>query len=448
MKTRNKTTRLILLEANEINFDIVKLYTEQEPGKYPMLEKLMGYHQLRTISEEKYHELEPWIQWVSVHTGKTYDEHRIFRLGDVVGSCAEQIFEVLEKSGIKVGSISAMNAENKLERPAYFIPDPWTNTKSDDSFWSKLLSKAISQTVNDNAQGKITPTSFVALLLGFIRFAKVRHYGIYFNLAISSVNAQWRKALFLDLLIHDIHTGLHAIKLPGFSTVFINAGAHIQHHYLFNSKPIKSSLKIKNPDWYVNEDIDPFAEMLYIYDKIIGDYLVLKNSEFILCTGLSQKPYDRVKYYYRLKDHAAFLLKIGINFLNVTPRMTRDFLVEFSSIEDAAESEKTLRDVTVSSDGMPFFGLIDNRGKSLFLTLTYPNEINHENDSIVVGGSTYKILNDIAFVAIKNGMHQGDGFAYFSPGVSLYAPPDKSHVKEIFNTIKCFFLSSNETVGG
>jgi len=45
----------------------------------------------RTLSEEVYEHIEPWIQWVSVHTGKSYAEHKVFRLGDAPGSGLEQI---------------------------------------------------------------------------------------------------------------------------------------------------------------------------------------------------------------------------------------------------------------------------------------------------------------------------------------------------------------------
>ena len=71
--------KLILLELNEINFDFVKEYIASG-------EKLLGFKKLldgnfiHTISEEKYEHLEPWIQWVSVHTGKKYTDHKIFRL--------------------------------------------------------------------------------------------------------------------------------------------------------------------------------------------------------------------------------------------------------------------------------------------------------------------------------------------------------------------------------
>ena len=132
-------------------FGIIK-FIENSPEKYPALKSILGGKKIYTHAEAPYENLEPWIQWPSVHTGLTYEEHKIFRLGDIVHSTAPQLFEILEQHGVCVGAISAMNADNRLKSPAYFIPDPWTKTPTDGSFYSGLLSKAVAQTVNDNAQ--------------------------------------------------------------------------------------------------------------------------------------------------------------------------------------------------------------------------------------------------------------------------------------------------------
>ncbi len=430
--------KLILLELNEVNFDVVKCYLEKSPGKYPWLEKLTKCANIRTSAEEKYEELEPWIQWVSVHTGLSFDDHRVYRLGDIVGSKVPQFFEVLESQGLIVGGISAMNAENRLKHPAYFIPDPWTKTPTDGCFWSEALAQAVGQAVNDNAQSKITVKSAVALLLGLLRFAKVRHYGLYMKLALNSRKASWRKALLLDLLLHDVHLALMASRKTDFSTVFLNAGAHIQHHYFFNAVPVKQTTHLRNPIWYLPETEDPFADMLEVYDTIIGEYLALKDAEIMVVTGLAQKPYDRIKYYWRLKDHAGFLKAVGIKYRTVMPRMTRDFLIEFDSPDQAVEAQEKLIQMVVTSDGEPLFGEIDNRGASLFVTLTYPHEI-ADDASVLLDGAAVRIKQYTTFVAIKNGMHQTEGFAFFSPGAARFLPAEHSHVKEIHSAVVGYF---------
>ena len=202
----NKT--LILIQLNEINFDIVQKYIELFPKRFDGFKRLIDGLYSDTLSEEIYEHLEPWIQWVSVHTGKTYNQHKVFRLGDIVNSKEDQIFELIENRGYKVGAISPMNARNALKDPSYFIPDPWTKTKSDNSKWSRMLSSAITQVVNDNSKAKLTLKSGIILFIGLIRFAQFKHYGLYISNIFKSLNAPWRKALVLDLFLHDIHLNL------------------------------------------------------------------------------------------------------------------------------------------------------------------------------------------------------------------------------------------------
>jgi len=84
--------RLILLELNEINFDIVQKYTDSHETRFPSLKKLLAGPHIRTSCEKQYEELEPWIQWASVHTGKEFKEHGIFRLGDIVTKSEFKIY--------------------------------------------------------------------------------------------------------------------------------------------------------------------------------------------------------------------------------------------------------------------------------------------------------------------------------------------------------------------
>jgi hypothetical protein len=429
---------LILLELNEINFDVVERYLAENSNRFPALKKLLAGARIRTSCEKHYEELEPWIQWASVHTGKTYAEHGVFRLGDMVGSKIPQIFEQLESTGLKVGAISAMNAENRLRQPAYFIPDPWTQTSADSSWWSQALGKAVSQAVNDNAQARITPKSALQLVFGLLRFARVVHYQKYLSLVLQIRGKPWLKALVLDLLLHDVHWSMFNSKRPNFSTLFLNAGAHIQHHYFFNAAPLRKDSLNKNPAWYVPEKADPLADVLGLYDMIVGEYFERNDTDVVLATGLAQKPYDRVRFYYRLNTHADFLCGLGITFSGVFPRMTRDFLIEFEDARQARAAQDVLAGVRVVGGDEPLFGEIDNRGNSLFVTLTYPHEVTAQTQ-YQVGNRKAALLPEVSFVAIKNGMHQEEGFAFFTEGAARYAPADKSHVANLGAAIMCYF---------
>ena len=100
--------KLLFVELNEINFDVLKKYIDHG-YKFSHLSKLLTFKNINTLCEEKYEHLEPWIQWHSIHTGKSFDEHKIFRLGDGCKSQFESLHKKLENLGHKVGAISPMN---------------------------------------------------------------------------------------------------------------------------------------------------------------------------------------------------------------------------------------------------------------------------------------------------------------------------------------------------
>ena len=435
--------RLILVQLNELSFDVVQRYVEQLGLK--SFAALMSGHFITTEAEPTYDLLEPWIQWPSVYTGQDAAEHGLTRLGDAIGHASPQIFETLEQRGVNVGCVAAFSAENRLQHAAYFIPDPWTATPSDNAWWSRVLSAAISQLVNDNSKQRVTLLSLLHLTLGVIRFARPRHYDLYLRLAATAGAAPWRKALFLDVLLHDMHWRLFHAKGAQFSTVFLNAGAHIQHHYFRNARACPQN-GMANPVSYVAAHHDPIAEMLCVYDRLMADYLSLPaqggspqhSTAVIIATGLSQQPYDREKYYWRLRDHSQFLNAVGVVHRRVLPRMSRDFLIEFNSLQDAAQAVQILSRLHVMPSGDALFGVIENRIDSVFATLTYPHDITSQH--MVAGGvKRIALAPEVALVALKNGMHRSQGHAYFSPGAAAFAPEAGSHVKNLHQSIRAFF---------
>jgi hypothetical protein len=425
--------KLIFVQLNEINFDVVRQYAERH--HLPSLsELLLSFRAMETYAESKYTELEPWIQWVSAQTGKTYSEHGVFRLGDIVNNNLPQVFELLEKRGLRVGALSPMNARNELKNPAYFVPDPWTNTPSDASSFSKRFTRMLRQTVNDNAQQKISLSSLATLGESIVRSFDGRGTAQLLRLIGRSRKQPWHKALVLDQLLHLVHLMLMRKSRPDVSFVFFNAGAHIQHHYFLNSEFAGS--RSRNPDWYVDPKADPVLDMLRAYDHILEDYVKATRSgtRLIVATGLTQVPYDRVKFYYRLKDHASFLGQLGVKFSEVLPRMTRDFEIAFDDATHAAACRRTLEGMRLKRDGTPLFGEIEDRGTSLFVTLTYPNEIHPDDVALVEGsGELAGFGRQVAFVAIKNGMHSGKGFAFLSPQAPNSLPAHPVHVRALFD---------------
>ena len=299
-------TKLAVLELNELNFATLQGY--MAGGEMPHFRRFFERHgYCETTSEVRYAELEPWIQWVTAHTGKSFAEHGIFRLGDAVASGVPQIWEQLEaEHGVRAGAVSPMNAANRLRNAAFFVPDPWTPTATTGSWLLRGLSNAISQAVNENATGRITPQSLVFLALGVLRYARLANYGVYLKLVLGLGGRRWNKVSFLDLFLSDVFVKLTRAKKPEFCTLFINGAAHLQHHYLLNSPVIASDNG--NPSWYVKPDADPLGDIYRAYDLILGSVVrALPDYRIMLVTGLHQDPCPSPIFYWRPRDHAGML---------------------------------------------------------------------------------------------------------------------------------------------
>jgi hypothetical protein len=428
------SNKLTLIELNEVNFDFVERYVVDNPKKYTGFEKLFKLRKVITYSETQCHLLEPWIQWVSVHTGKEYSEHKIFRLGDAVDSKIPQIFELVEAKGFSVGVVSAMNAVNKLIPSSFFIPDPWTNTESDQSTFSKLFTQALRQSVNDNAKNTISPKTYLVLLYAFLTRTTLKSWPLYLKLFYNR-KKRWNKALFLDLLIVDVFLHSTNKKAINFSTIFLNSFAHIQHHYFLNSKYYEGSLK--NSNQYLDSNDDPFEEAVVVFDRIIEKIFSLIDGRKLFVTGLRQVPVDKPVNYFRLKDHANFLRIIGIKNFLVEPRMTRDFKISFENPEDKVNAIKILN--SLEFDRQKVFNEIDDRGDSLFVVLTYANSLS-PSDFIQYHGVQIKLSDHFVFVASKNGRHDGAGYVFTDMPPEYFAVSEASiHVKNVGREALKFF---------
>ena len=185
---------LILLELNEINFDIAKLYIKQ--GKsLPGFKRVMEGNFISTFSENEYDKIEPWIQWASIHTGKTFEEHRLFRLGDIEKSNVKQIFEHVESKGFSVGAISPMNTKNNLTQTCYFVPSLDKNIYR-RNFFKQNNSSCFITTVNDNSKEKNLHKIFFIFLIACLTCLKLKDLISLFIYGISCLKLKHRRVYF------------------------------------------------------------------------------------------------------------------------------------------------------------------------------------------------------------------------------------------------------------
>jgi hypothetical protein len=398
---------VISLELNELNFHYIEGFVAA--GKLPNFARILARCQVtRTIAEKEYPNLEPWIQWPTVYSGLAYEEHGVFRLGDVVGKNHPQIWEELESRGLKVGAISPMNAANRCRNPAFFLPDPWTVTPMTADPRTGKLWKLVAGIVNANASEDLGFASvgrqLAPLAMGYVRAASASRY---MRIVVKALSYKWAKAAFLDALLFDVAMTLIDRDKPDFVSLFMNAGAHIQHHHTWDSKAYEG--EHANPGWYskaAENGEDPLLFIYEVYDEILGELARKPEHHVLITTGLSQVPNPREHYQYRIVDFPGFMARLGIVGASTEPRMSRDFLLEFQTREAAETAIARLSTARIGA--VPMFR-IEDRGLTLFCQVSYigrPDGL----AAAAIADTPLDASEDLVLVSIENAIHQTVGY--------------------------------------
>ena len=248
----NKEKSKLILQFNEANFDIIYKYVQKY--QFHSLKKFLNRSkEIYTTSEEKYENLEPWIQWYSFYSGKEYDKHGIYHLGDCLKKHHNLFSEQEAIKGKSVGVFGSMNMPPSKYYNIY-IPDPWTNAKSDNSLSSRIVSSTMRQIINSNIKLNISLQHILGLCL-LIGFPKSI---IDIKMIFKSLLYFFTKSRENLASIFDYFFVKHSIKRIldenlDLSLIFLNGFAHVQHHYFLSSEFVNG----KNPYWYVKKGNDP-----------------------------------------------------------------------------------------------------------------------------------------------------------------------------------------------
>lgn len=442
---------LMCLQLNELNFPFIADYAQR--GLLPNFKKFFDRHGfVETVSEHEHRLANPWIQWPTVHTGLDYADHTVFRLGDIVKTDHPDIYEVLEENGVKVAALSAFNAANRTKHAAFFVPDPWTDTRVDAPQSVRRINDAFRQVTDDYAQNKISLKSVFNLATGGASNLKWTRLPDYLGETAKFVGGKkWMRAVVGDRLLADAFLTQIKKHKPGFSTLFLNGGAHLQHHYMFSSSSYRGERS--NPEWIVKSGNDPLLDALKLYDQVLGDLVAyassLPNGRVVMLTGLHQEPHERETLYYRLKDETEVLRELGIEFESSYRLMTEDFVLVFRDAAAAALAEQQIMEIE-SFDTDPIFYRetgdeevrtsttfhrifhIENRGKDLYVQLRPAARAIPETMKVRRGNVVVEDFGRRAdFAQYKNTHHHGIGY-YSDSAFKAGQLPKRFPLRDVF----------------
>lgn len=426
--------RVMMLEFNELSPLLMNRFMAE--GNLPNFQRLHDESQVYvTEAAERGWELNPWVQWVTVHSGLDYRCHGITELDEGGDLKAKRVWDVVSEAGLPVWVCGSMNVAYHAPLNGLMMPDPWTTKIAPQPDTLQPFFRFVQQNVLDHSKDSVPLAradylSFLKFMLGHgLSFRTVK--AILQQLLSERSHDQdqhWKRAVLLDKLQFDVFSWYYRKTQPHFSTFFSNSTAHYQHYYWREMEPDLFKIRPTDEQRSTHE-----AAILFGYqemDKMIARFLKLAGPETIVvfATAISQQPclaYEEQggKVIYRPRELAQLMKFADITEPHtVAPVMAEVFNVHLRSEKDAESVEAKLR--ALQADGR--LAMQVQRKGTVVNAKCLLNEQLDAGTTISRNGSSQVVpFFDLFYQIedIKSGMHHPDGMFWIRM-------PDKRHRRE------------------
>jgi len=367
--------RVILLEFNELTPALLDRFIAD--GKLPNFRRFREQSTAWiTEAEEREPYLEPWIQWVTVHSGLNYADHGVFHLNEGHKLRAQQIWDVVSDRGGSVWVCGSMNVRHDDRLRGCVLPDPWNTHVKPNPVALEPFFRFVQQNVLEHTNDQVPlQTRDYARFLGFLAahgLSAPTVSAVARQLASERFGgSRWRRAALLDKFQFDVFRWYFRTHRPTLSTFFLNSTAHYQHAYW----------DAMEPELFGRQDAgrergDQAEAILYGYqqmDTLIGRFLRLagKHTTLVLATAMSQEPWighdnHGGGSFYRPRDFHTVTALAGIGSSpRISPVMTEQFFLEFGSEPEAIDAEAKLKALRFIEPDQPLLS-VERKGTRIF----------------------------------------------------------------------------------
>lgn len=347
--------KVLLLEFNEINWAVIdRLIAFNGHDFLPNFARLRAGGAWGVQSAvERSPLLDPWITWVTLHTGVTPQEHGASVLEQSSATLrAKRTWQYADEAGLRVGVFGSISAYPPQPVRGFVIPGPFA--PGNETFPARLepvqwINRSQTQ-AHGGAKGagglKHSLANGLKLLQLGLRPATIGKIALQLLTERRAPHQRWRRVCLQPLLNFDIFAKQYQQARPHFATLHSNHAAHFMHHYWRawddSAFPVKASAEEKArygaavPVGYQLCD-----ELLGRAMSMIDDDTVL-----VLASSMGQQPFisDRYaagKIVVRIKDIDALLQLVGREGITeVVPTMVPQWNL---TIPDAARRAEVVR---------------------------------------------------------------------------------------------------------
>lgn len=418
---------VIILEFNELSPRLMDRFIAE--GQLPNFERFRNASTVAiTDPEEPQDKLNPWVQWVTLHTGVPRSEHGIEKLGEAESLEHKTIGEVVSSAGRSVWICGTMNLPSRTAQVVgAYLPDPWNPKPAPRPASLAHFNDFVRANVQEHTNAAARLSAGSAARFGWFM---VRHGLSWTTISVAarqligerrSGPGRWARASVLDRMQWDLFRWRLRHDRPVFATFFSNSTAHYQHLYWRNLEP--DIFLVSPTDEEQAHYRDAVLHGYRAMDALVAEALDLSDelgSTLMLCTALSQQPYvhaDEVggKHLYRPHDFTRLLDTLGVHdSCEIAPVMAEQFRAFFDSETGARFAAEQLSKATVS--GQPVLSA-QVEGNAIFVGCTR-NDVVPEDALIRDARGAEHPFFDLfyRFETAKSGYHHPDGMWWTRTG--------------------------------
>ncbi len=432
--------KVLLLELNEVNWMVVdKLIAQHGRDYLPNFERLRnGGSWFTQVADEQPPHLDPWVTWVTLHTGVPREVHGAAVLEQSAESIsAKRLWDYVDEAGKSVGVFGSISAYPPRKVDGFIVPGPFA--PGDETYppqlqpiqtINRLGTRLHNRTGNGDGVLGLARAALALLRLG-LRPATVVKIASQLVRERLDRGSHWRRVCLQPTMNRDFFARLYSAHAPDFATWHSNHAAHFMHHYwrAWDDSGFTSRSSAKEREAF--GDAVPAGYRLC--DELIGDFMRLLPDDGVLvvASSMGQQPYSSERYpdgkvIVRFRDIEAFLDVIGREGITeVVPTMVPQWNLRVpDSKVRAALRERIAAARRTSADGdEPAISVEENAD---ILTITPlgmakpPTDVRYlltNSEGAIVASPMQK-----HFVAeaptTKQGMHHPDGMlAFFGNGI-------------------------------
>jgi hypothetical protein len=289
--------KVLLVELNEITWDLIDPLIEE--GKLPTFARIRREGTWAApMSVDLWPQLDPWVTWTTLHTGRTQAEHNVFFLQQPPETVtAERMWELCHEQGLSVGVYGSLCSWPPRQVNGYYVPDTFAPDAA--TYPERLrpiqelnLTYTRSVRLPSDQDGLWFKAKLGAKLLALgLRAETVARIVRQLARERTSPETRWRRVALQPFVNFDFFSRLYRQYRPDFATFHTNHVAHYMHTYW----------KAMRPETFQQETTDDEARVYgraiehgyRTADELLKRMLGLLDDKTVLvvASSMGQKPY-------------------------------------------------------------------------------------------------------------------------------------------------------------